>query len=170
MSAYRAVVLSKLSKLVILTITVSIVASGCFGPFRKAYDELPSLGLAGVPEELPPVRLAILPAAYAGATDGRACELCPADLTLTPSGNADHALLVTAFFYEQLARHPRFRIVDHTITDQLAADGMPGAVAELKARDLADAVVVAAVVELRERLGSAKNPEQSAGLNLYAMA
>ncbi len=147
---------------------LALSLSGCFGPFRQAWEELPSLGLSGKPDAKPLIRLAILPAAFAGADGNYPCDVCPSDVTLRGGTTAADARLVTAFFYEQIARHPRFQVLDHRLTEALAAPGMRAGMNELVARDLADVVVVPAVIEFRERIGGGANPERPAGLTLYA--
>lgn len=143
--------------------------SGCFGPIRQAYDELPPLlPDFGGTEQVDPVRLVIFPAAHDGPDGTVPCDLCPADLEVVSGTTKEQATLVTAFFYEQIARHPRFSVLDHFESERLAAGGMRSALAEVAARDLADAAIVVSVLEFRERVGNGRNPETPAGLKLFA--
>lgn len=113
-------------------------------------------------------KIAILPVAYVAADGGGyACDLCPPAVTMQPT-SAQAARLVTAFFYENVARHPRLLTARYEPVAAAAARGMRAAASELAARGQADAVLIAALVALRPRVGDDDHPERPAGAALYA--
>ncbi len=112
-------------------------------------------------------KIAILPVAYSAGGAGYTCELCPASVTMQPTG-AEAARLVSAFFYENMARHPRFLTVRYETVAAVASKGMRAAAADLASRGKADAVLVAALVALRARVGDDETPERPAGAVLFA--
>ncbi|MEO2136527.1 MAG: hypothetical protein ABGY28_03600, partial [bacterium] len=73
---------------------------GCSGKEELSMDLVD--GREGV------VAIAVLPAAWSDGKTSNSCELCPDALVLKPVAGGD-AELVTAFFYEALARHPAYR-------------------------------------------------------------
>ena len=115
-------------------------------------------------------RIAILPVAYADASGGQPCDLCPPSVQMKPT-SALSARLVTGFIYEAIARHPRllFPSPDAVEKAMAASPGrsMRQTAAQLAAAGRADAVVVAALVELRPRVGPDDAPTQPAGVALY---
>ncbi|HEY2774450.1 MAG TPA: hypothetical protein VGK20_10435 [Candidatus Binatia bacterium] len=115
-------------------------------------------------------RIAILPAAYNDASGGRPCDLCPPDVKMKPT-SLHSARLATGFVYEAIARHPRLlfptpETVDRT-TAQTTSHGMRETGAKLAAAGQADYLVVSALIELRERVGSDDAPTSPAGVSLY---
>jgi len=112
-------------------------------------------------------KIAILPTAYNGADGGYACDLCPESVVMQPT-SAEAAKLVTAFLYESIARHPRFLVVRYETVATAAAKGMRAAAADLASRGQADAVLIAALVALRPRVGDDEKPEKPAGASLFA--
>lgn len=112
-------------------------------------------------------KIAIFPVAYADAGGGYGCDLCPESVKMEPT-SAAAARLTTAFFYENVARHPRFLTVRYETAVAAASKGMRAAAADLSARGQADAVLIAALVALRPRVGDDEAPEQPAGAALFA--
>jgi hypothetical protein len=112
-------------------------------------------------------RVAILPLAYRDGDGVRPCDVCPDTLVMDVTSE-DDALLVTAFFYEELARHPRLQIVPYETIQAAQADTMRDTLTNLAATEQVDAVVVGALLELRERLGDPRHPDQRGGASVYA--
>ncbi len=116
-------------------------------------------------------KVAILPVAWTDGTNGQACDLCPASVAMKPT-DAVSARLLTGFVYEAVARHPRFLFPPHSAVEksleQAPGRSMRQAMAQLAANGRADYVIVAALVELRQRVGDNENPETPAGVAMYA--
>jgi hypothetical protein len=112
-------------------------------------------------------RIAVLPLAYRDGDGVRPCDACPDTLVMDVTSE-DDALLVTAFFYEELARHPRLQVVPYDTIQAAQADTMRDTLTNLAATEQIDAVVVGALLELRERLGDPGNPDQRGGASVYA--
>ena len=123
----------------------------------------------GEPDRTAELRnIAIMPVAYAGPDGGFACDLCDGDVRYSQVTDED-ALLVTAFFYEALDRHPRYQVTDWGTVRRLAvAGGVRAAMAELASRHGVDAVLAAELVELREREGTSRAPTKPGGATLRA--
>ncbi len=116
-------------------------------------------------------RIAILPVAYTDGANGQPCDLCPASVAMKPT-DALSARLVTGFVYEAVARHPRFLfppfdVVERTVLAQPNLS-FRAAMQQLNASGRADYVVVTALQELRPRVGPNDDPEQPAGVAMYA--
>lgn len=116
-------------------------------------------------------KIAILPVAWTDGTNGQPCDLCPASVVMKPTDLLS-SRLATGFIYEQVATHPRFLFPPHSViekTMEQAPDrSMKAAAAALAASNRADYVIVAALVELRQRVGDDDKPEQPAGVEMYA--
>lgn len=111
-------------------------------------------------------KIAILPVAYRDAAGGFACDLC-GDAVQMKETNATAARLATGFLYEAIARHPRILFPNHQAVEKVASRGMRQAAADLAAGGTADAVIVAALVELRPRVGPDDSPEKPAGVTMF---
>ncbi len=112
-------------------------------------------------------KIAVLPFAFRDAESIHACTLCPNPLVMAPTSQ-DDALLVTAFFYEALTRHPRFEVVPYETVDRFAGDTMSQTLDRLQVMESVDAVLVGALLELRPRVGDPQNPEEAGGAAVYA--
>jgi hypothetical protein len=112
------------------------------------------------------MRIAVLPFAYRGRDGSMPCDLCPDRVVMDVTGDAD-ALLVTGFFYEQLARHPRLQIVPFERVEAAEGTTMRETLDRLAATEKLDAVIVGALLELRTRKGNPSDPEQRGGASLY---
>jgi hypothetical protein len=116
-------------------------------------------------------KVAILPVAWTDGTNGQPCDLCPPSVTLKAT-DALSARLATGFIYEAVARHPRFLFPPHAAVektlDQTPGHSMRQAMATLSSGNRADYAIIAALVELRQRVGDNKNPESPAGVAMYA--
>jgi hypothetical protein len=117
-------------------------------------------------------KIAILPVAYSdGTTAGQPCDLCPPSIAMKTTSRLA-ARLATGFIYEAIARHPRFLFpTAETVEKTMQASpgrSMRQAALNLANAGRADLVVVAALVELRPRIGPDDGPTQPAGVTLYA--
>jgi hypothetical protein len=115
------------------------------------------------------LRIAIVPLAYRDAASTRSCDVCPNDLVMAPTSTAD-AQLATAFFYEQIARYPRFTIVPEQTMERYYADTMDETITRLTEAERVDTVVVGALLEIRPRIGDPRRPERLGGASVYAAA
>jgi hypothetical protein len=88
---------------------------------------------------------------------------------MAPTSEAD-AQLATAFFYEQIARYPRFTIVPEQTTERYYADTMDETITRLTEAERVDTVVVGALLEIRPRIGDPRRPERLGGASVYAAA
>ncbi len=140
-----------------LTLALAVTTAGCS-----------SVDWWGGEETLGIRRIAILPMAFADPAGGRSCDLCPADLALEPT-TAAQARLVTGFFYEAMARHPRYQVMPDREVAQLDGLSMRAASQKLAAEDRVDAVLVGALVDLREREGRVAQPTQPAGAAIHSI-
>jgi hypothetical protein len=111
-------------------------------------------------------RIAVLPFAYRDAQGTVPCTLCPNPVVMAPTSE-DDALLVTAFFYEALTRHPRFQVVPPDIVARFMGDTMEETTERLEVMESVDAVLVGALLELRPRVGSPQDPTDPGGAALY---
>jgi hypothetical protein len=111
-------------------------------------------------------KIAVLPFAYRDETGVVPCTMCPNPVVMAPTSEGD-ALLVTAFFYEALTRHPRFQIVQPETVSRYMADTMEETTERLEVMENVDAVLVGVLLELRPRLGSPQDPEEPGGAAIY---
>lgn len=111
-------------------------------------------------------KIAILPVAFRDAAGGYACDLC-GDSVQMQETSAAAARLATGFLYEAVARHPRILFPNHQAVEKVSTRGMRQAAADLAAAGTADAVIVAALVELRPRVGPDDSPEKPAGVTMF---
>jgi hypothetical protein len=111
-------------------------------------------------------RVAVLPFAYRDEQGTVPCTMCPNPVVMAPTSE-DDALLVTAFFYEALTRHPRFQVVPPDIVARFMADSMEETTERLEVMQNVDAVLIGALLELRPRLGSPQNPTEAGGAAIY---
>ena len=139
------------------------LASGC-SRIRPYLPENPFVS-PEVPGDIK--RIAVLPFAYRDESGIRPCTLCPNPLVMAQTSE-DDALLVTAFFYEALTRHPRFEVVPYETVDRFAGDTMSQTLERLQVMESVDAVLVGALLELRPRVGDPQNPEEAGGAAVYA--
>lgn len=116
-------------------------------------------------------KVAILPVAWTDGTNGQPCDLCP-DSVAMKATDALTARLATGFMYEAVARHPRFLFPPHAAVErtmeQTPGRSMRQAMATLSSGNRADYAIVAALMELRPRVGDNQNPETPAGVAMYA--
>jgi hypothetical protein len=111
-------------------------------------------------------RIAVLPFAYRDEYGTVACTMCPNPVVMAPTSE-DDALLVTAFFYEALTRHPRFQVVPPDIVARFLAETMEETTERLDVMQNIDAVLIGALLELRPRVGSPQDPTEAAGAAIY---
>lgn len=111
-------------------------------------------------------RIAVLPFAYRDEHGTVACTMCPNPVVMAPTSE-DDALLVTAFFYEALTRHPRFQVVPPDIVARFLAETMEETTERLDVMQNIDAVLIGALLELRPRVGSPQDPTEAAGAAIY---
>jgi len=111
-------------------------------------------------------RIAVLPFAYRDEHGTVPCTMCPNPVVMAPTSE-DDALLVTAFFYEALTRHPRFQVVPPDIVARFMADSMEETTERLEVMQNIDAVLIGALLELRPRLGSPQSPTEPGGAAIY---
>jgi hypothetical protein len=110
--------------------------------------------------------IAVLPFAYRDEEGVVPCTMCPNPVVMAPTSEND-ALLVTAFFYEALTRHPRFQVVPPDVVSRFMADTMEETTERLDVMQNVDAVLVGALLELRPRLGSPQDPTEPGGAAVY---
>lgn len=111
-------------------------------------------------------RIAVLPFAYRDEHGTVPCTMCPNPVVMAPTSE-DDALLVTAFFYEALTRHPRFQVVPPDVVARFMTDTMEETTERLEVMQNIDAVLVGALLELRPRVGSPQNPSDPGGAAIY---
>ncbi|TFH21599.1 MAG: hypothetical protein E4H03_10270 [Myxococcales bacterium] len=148
----------------VLCLLLASVVSGCSSVNRY----LPSF-LRGKSDTTPvPVRtIVILPLAYRAEDSRRDCDVCPNPLLMSET-SAESALLVTAFFYEALSRHPRFDVVPYETVSRYQAETMDAMLADLTADRKLDAVLVGGLLEMRPREGDPRTPTKTGGASIYA--
>jgi hypothetical protein len=133
----------------------------------EQYVRVPS-GLLGDPGTAKrTARIAVLPFAYRDGNGARQCDICPDTLVMDVTSQ-DDALLMTAFLYEALTRHPRLQIVPYETVQAAQGDSMRATLDHLARTENLDAVVVGALLELRDRFGDPRSPDQRAGAAVYA--
>jgi hypothetical protein len=111
-------------------------------------------------------RIAVLPFAYRDEVGVVPCSMCPNQVVMAPTSE-DDALLVTAFFYEALTRHPRFVVVPPDSVARFMADTMEETTERLDVMADVDAVLIGALLELRPRIGTPDNPSDPGGAAIY---
>ena len=111
-------------------------------------------------------RIAVLPFAYRDEQGTVPCSMCPNPVVMAPTSE-DDSLLVTAFFYEALTRHPRFQVVPPDIVARFMADTMEETTERLEVMQNIDAVLIGALLELRPRVGSPQDPTEPGGAAIY---
>jgi hypothetical protein len=111
-------------------------------------------------------RIAVLPFAFRDEQGTVPCSMCPNPVVMAPTSE-DDALLVTAFFYEALTRHPRFQVVPPDVVARFMADTMEETTERLDVMQNIDAVLVGALLELRPRVGSPQSPTEPGGAAIY---
>ena len=127
----------------------AIVAAGGCQRIRPYLPDNPFIS----PEVPGKIRtIAVLPFAYRDEQGGVPCTMCPNPVVMAPTSE-DDALLVTAFFYEALTRHPRFQVVPPDVVARFMADTMEETTERLEVMQNVDAVLIGALLELRPRLG-----------------
>jgi hypothetical protein len=110
--------------------------------------------------------IAVLPFAYRDELGSVDCSMCPNRVVMAPTSEND-ALLVTAFFYEALTRHPRFVVVPPETVARFMADTMEETTERLEVMANIDAVLIGALLELRPRLGDPQSPSDPGGAAIY---
>jgi hypothetical protein len=145
-----------------LALVTVVVAAGC----QRIRPYLPDNPFVSpeVPGRIR--RVAVLPFAYRDEQGTVPCTMCPNPVVMAPTSE-DDALLVTAFFYEALTRHPRFQVVPPDIVARFMADSMEETTERLEVMQNVDAVLIGALLELRPRLGSPQNPTEAGGAAIY---
>ena len=155
---------SRISRLVVLAIAAAAVvpAAGC----QRIRPYLPDNPFVSpeVPGRIR--RIAVLPFSYRDEYGTVPCTMCPNPVVMA-STSEDDALLVTAFFYEALTRHPRFQVVPPDIVARFMADTMEETTERLEVMQGIDAVLVGALLELRPRVGSPLDPSEPGGAAIY---
>ena len=111
--------------------------------------------------------VAILPFAYRDDAGTHPCDLCP-DKVVMDVTSASDAQLVTAFFYEALTRHPRIQVVSYDRVKAAGGESMRETLERLAESEDVDAVVIGALLELRQRIGDPREPRQRGGAAMYA--
>jgi len=111
--------------------------------------------------------IAVLPFAYRASDGVHPCDMCPDKLVMDVT-SPEEALLITSFFYEALLGHPRIQIIPFETVQAAAGATMGETVERLSQTEKVDAVVVGALLELRERLGDPRSPSQRGGASVYA--
>lgn len=111
-------------------------------------------------------RIAVLPFAFRDEQGTVPCSMCPNPVVMAPTSE-DDALLVTAFFYEALTRHPRFQVVPPDVVARFMADTMEETTERLDVMQNIDAVLIGALLELRPRVGSPQSPTEPGGAAIY---
>ena len=151
-----------LSSLAVLA-AIAVLTPGC-NRIRPYLPENPF-----VSPEVPGVikKVAVLPFAYRDANGIRPCALCPNAVIMAPTSE-DDAMLVTAFFYEALTRHPRFEVVPSDVVERFSGDTMQQTMERLEVMENVDAVLVGALLELRPRVGDPQDPAEAGGAAVYA--
>ena len=112
-------------------------------------------------------RIAVLPAVHTAVDGPIDCALCsqPMEGTATSAEAAD---LLTAFFYEELARHPRFQVMDYRAVEAVRFPAQADTAAALEAAHNVDALLVPVLLRARQRGGSAVAPTGPAAVTVYA--
>jgi len=143
----------------VLALASATVLVGCSGKEELSMDQVDGRG--GV------VTIAVLPAAWTDGKTSNSCELCPDAVVLKSVAGAD-AELVTAFFYEALARHPGYRALDRDSVSARKGESKQQLVKRLAARGEVDAFLVPALAETVPRVGTARTATVSGEATVYA--
>lgn len=148
-----------------LLLAAVLATAGC--STIQQYVPLPRSWMGGSATAKRVARIAVLPFAYRDRNGSQPCDICPDKLVMDVTSE-DDALLVTAFLYEVLARHPRLQVIPYETVRAAEGETMTDTLTRLAESEKIDAVVVGALLELRERLGDPRAPEQRAGASVYA--
>jgi hypothetical protein len=148
-----------------LALSLSALLAGC--ATVREYVPIPRALLGEQATAKRVARIAVLPLAYRDGAGSRSCDLCP-DRVVMDVTSEDDAMLLTAFMYEALARHPRLQVVPYETVASAQGGSMRATLDRLAQEQQLDAVVVGAVLELRDRIGDPRDPAQRGGAALYA--
>lgn len=146
----------------VIAVAAVVVTSGC-QRIRPYLPDNPFIS-PEVPGRIR--RIAVLPFAFRDEHGTVPCSMCPNPVVMAPTSE-DDALLVTAFFYEALTRHPRFQVVPPDIVARFMADTMEETTERLDVMQNIDAVLIGALLELRPRVGSPQSPTEPGGAAIY---
>jgi hypothetical protein len=145
-------------------LVVVMFVSGC-SSIRRYLPKNPFV----TPEPVGDVKkIAVLPFGYRDSEGQYPCSLCPTPAVMAETSE-DDALLVTAFFYEALTRHPRFEVVPYETVQRLEGKTMRETMDRLEVMTNVHAVLTGALLELRPRVGDPANPEQRGGAAYYVV-
>lgn len=111
--------------------------------------------------------IAVLPVAFRGADARLDCDLCPHTLVMAET-SADQARLVTALFYEALGHEPKFNVLPYDAVEAHRGSTMDETVLNLTKSEPINAIVVAALLEMRPRVGPPDAPISRGGASVYA--
>jgi len=142
-----------------LALASATALGGCSGK-----DELP-VDLVGGRGKV--IAIAVLPAAWTDGKTSNSCELCPDAVVLKSVTGAD-AELVTAFFYEALARHPAYHALDRDSVSPRKGESKRQLAERLAARGEVDVFLVPALAETVPRVGTARTATVSGEATVYA--
>lgn len=142
-----------------LALASATALGGCSGKEELSMDLVDGRG--GV------IAIAVLPAAWTDGKTSNSCELCPDAVLLKTVAGAD-AELVTAFFYEALARHPGYRALNRNSVSPRKGESKQQLVERLAARGEADVFLVPALAETVPRVGTARTATVSGEATVYA--
>jgi hypothetical protein len=145
-------------------LAAAVFVSGC-STIRRYLPKNPFV----TPEPVGDVKkIAVLPFGYRDVDGKHPCSLCPNPVVMAETSE-DDALLVTAFFYEALTRHPRFEVVPYETVRRLEGRTMRETMDRLEVMNDIHAVLTGALLELRPRVGDPANPEQRGGAAYYVV-
>lgn len=142
-----------------LALASATALGGCSGK-----EELP-VDLVGGRGKV--IAIAVLPAAWTDGKTSNSCELCPDAVVLKSVAGAD-AELVTAFFYEALARHPGYLALNRNTVSPRKGESKRQLVERLAARGGVDVFLVPALAETVPRVGTARTATVSGEATVYA--
>jgi len=111
--------------------------------------------------------IAVLPVAFRGPDDRYDCDLCPHGLVMAETSR-DQARLVTGLFYEALSKESKFRVLPYDTVEAHLAATMDATAVNLTKSERIDAIVVAALLEMRPRSGPPNRPTARGGASIYA--
>jgi len=111
--------------------------------------------------------IAVLPVAFRGADDRYDCDLCPHRLVMAETSEAE-AKLVTGLFYEALSKESKFVVLSYDTVEAHRGATMDDTALNLTKSERLDAIVVAALLEMRPRTGPPTHPTARGGASIYA--